>query len=251
MQRPLVSVVIPVFNGERYLADALDSALLQDYRPVEIIVVDDGSTDRSADIARSYSSVRYMYQANAGPAAARNSGISVSRGEFTAFLDSDDMWGETKLSADMELLCSDPYPGFTMSRGEFFLDGLSEWPEWVECQRGARGEFPPLQGAIVVRKQIFEQIGTFDPGYLVAEDTDWLFRALDAGIPMAVVPHATVRRRIHTMNASYQQGLARRQLLQAVRTAIRRRREHPSGGSGPPHPEGTRRGGPINREAQE
>jgi len=83
----LVSVIIPVYNGEQYLAEAIESALCQSYRPIELIVIDDGSTDRSAIIAKSYEQVIYIYQTNQGVSVARNTGLGVAQGEFIAFLD--------------------------------------------------------------------------------------------------------------------------------------------------------------------
>jgi len=88
----LISVIIPVYNGERYLAEAIESALGQHYRPIEIILVDDGSTDRSAEVAKQVSqSIRYLYQAHGGAGAARNAGVDLAPGEFLAFLDPDDL----------------------------------------------------------------------------------------------------------------------------------------------------------------
>ena len=100
--KPLVSVIIPVYNREKYLAEAIESVLAQTYRPIEVIVVDDGSTDGSADIAKRFGSpVRYYFQPNSGAGAARNRGIAVARGSFLAFLDSDDLWVEDKLTHQM------------------------------------------------------------------------------------------------------------------------------------------------------
>lgn len=91
MNRPLVSVIIPVYNGEHYLSFAIRSVLQQDYYPFEIIVVDDGSTDKSGNIARSFKEVHYIYQPNHGVAVARNVGVTAAQGEFIAFLDQDDL----------------------------------------------------------------------------------------------------------------------------------------------------------------
>ena len=100
--KPLVSCIVPVFNGERYLAEALDSILAQTYRPVDLIVVDDGSTDGTAQVAAGYGErITYLYQENSGPAAARNKGIDAAQGEFVAFLDADDVWHEEKLARQM------------------------------------------------------------------------------------------------------------------------------------------------------
>ena len=98
MDKPLVSVIVPVYNGEHYLSFAIHSILRQDYHPSEVIVVDDGSTDNSANIARSFKEVRYIHQSNQGVAMARNVGIAAARGEFIAFLDADDLWTPNKLS---------------------------------------------------------------------------------------------------------------------------------------------------------
>src|ERR1700730_8226464 len=90
--RPLFSVIVPVYNGERFLTAALQSILNQDHKPLELIVIDDGSIDQTAKIANSFSPVRYFYQNNQGVANARNAGLAAARGEFIAFLDADDLW---------------------------------------------------------------------------------------------------------------------------------------------------------------
>src|SRR2546426_10667200 len=98
MKESLISCIVPVFNGERYLHETLNSILAQTYRPLEIIVADDGSTDGTRTIVASYGQqVRYLWQLNAGPAAARNLGLTAAKGEFIAFLDADDLWHPEKL----------------------------------------------------------------------------------------------------------------------------------------------------------
>src|SRR3982074_3555445 len=99
---PLVSVIVPVYNGERFLAETLQSIINQQYRPLELIVIDDGSTDQTARIATSVSEVRYFYQRNQGVANARNAGLAAARGELIAFLDADDLWQPNKLSLQVE-----------------------------------------------------------------------------------------------------------------------------------------------------
>src|SRR5262245_57597408 len=99
---PLVSCVVPVFNGELYLREALDSILAQSYRPLEIIIADDGSTDGSLAIAREFSAdVRYVRHSTAGPAATRNLGLRAARGQFVAFLEADDLWHPDKVLRQM------------------------------------------------------------------------------------------------------------------------------------------------------
>src|SRR3954451_23570366 len=108
MELPLVSVIIPVHNGAKYLRAALESVFAQTYSPFEVIVVDDGSVDESGVIAQSFNDVRYIHQANQGVAAARNNGIGAARGEFLAFLDQDDLWTTEKLKLQMGYLMKDP-----------------------------------------------------------------------------------------------------------------------------------------------
>src|SRR6202034_774235 len=93
----MISVIVPAYNGEKYLTGALESILAQDYRPFEIVLVDDGSTDDTASIARSYREVRYVYQAHKGLPAARNTGLAYCTGDLISFLDADDYWPSNKL----------------------------------------------------------------------------------------------------------------------------------------------------------
>ena len=104
-EAPLISTIIPLFNCEKYLGAAIESILAQNYQPMQIIVVDDGSTDGSAAVARSFSQVEYYFQENAGVATALNHGLSKAKGEFIAFLDSDDLWMEGQTQAGTRRLC--------------------------------------------------------------------------------------------------------------------------------------------------
>ena len=105
----LVSVIIPAYNRERYLAETIDSVLAQDYRPIEIIVVDDGSTDGTADVAGRFSQVvRYFFQPNSGCGSALNAGVEKAEGKYLSFLGSDDLWTENKLTLQLQVMISAP-----------------------------------------------------------------------------------------------------------------------------------------------
>jgi glycosyltransferase involved in cell wall biosynthesis len=109
MSTPLVSCIVPVFNGERYLAEALDSVLGQTYRALEVIVVDDGSTDGTPAVVRTFGArVRCVTQPNAGLAAARNRGLAAATAELVAFLDADDLWLPEKIACQMERFRAHP-----------------------------------------------------------------------------------------------------------------------------------------------
>lgn len=196
----LVSVIIPVFNGGRYLAAAIDSVLAQTYRPVEIIVVDGGSTDNSADIARSYRNIRYVYQQNQGVAIARNTGLDAARGDYIAWLDADDTWPAHKLQTQVNFLLQHPLTGYTIARIRNVIEPGVTYPPQV-MQHILKEDQIGLP-TIVARKEVFSIVGGFNPRFGVAEDFEWVARAKDAGIPMAILPEVLLLRRIHGANIS-------------------------------------------------
>lgn len=101
---PLISCIVPVYNGEKYLDETLDSIFAQTYRPLEVIVIDDGSTDGTGNLVKARTEeVIYVLQDNAGPAAARNVGIATASADYLAFIDADDLWLPDKLTRQMEL----------------------------------------------------------------------------------------------------------------------------------------------------
>lgn len=123
-----VSVVIPAYNAERFIADALASVQAQSCQPLEIIVVDDGSTDRTAQLVRGFAGVCYLRQDNAGPSRARNAGIRAARGEYIAFLDADDLWLEEKLERQMALAAREPGLGLIVTNVRFLQNGVLSEP---------------------------------------------------------------------------------------------------------------------------
>src|SRR5262245_14569920 len=121
MTNPLISCIVPVFNGERYVAEALDSILAQTYGPIEVVVIDDRSTDGTRRLVTFYAEqVRYLWQPNSGPPRARNFGLSVAKGEFIAFLDADDLWQPKKLSLQMACFRERPELDFCVTHCQVF-----------------------------------------------------------------------------------------------------------------------------------
>ena len=219
---PLVTVVVPVYNGEKFLRDALESVFDQDYRPLEVIVVDDGSEDGSGVIARSFPSARYVRQRNAGPAAARNTGITISNGMFVAFLDSDDIMLTHKVSSQVRVLIERPEVGCVLARQDLFIQPGTPLPAMP--RDGIFGDPGGVQPqSAVVRRSVLEQVGGFDPSYTTAEGIEWLSRMRAAGVVIAVLDRVVTRKRIHPACHDYADVHA--SLLRCLRTRIRQGRE--------------------------
>lgn len=224
MTGALVSTIVPVYNGARYLGEALESIFAQDYRPIEVIVVDDGSEDDTARIARSFASMRYLWQPNQGPAAARNAGIAIASGEFIAFLDHDDLMAPEKLSLQVGYLLDHPEIGCVLTRQAIFLEPGTASPPWLSRDAifGDLGGVQPLSA--LVRRSVFERVGRLDPTYRVAEGIEWLARVREAGVKIEVLPEVLVRRRVHGSNLSHQHKAMQAALLRAMKGKIDRRR---------------------------
>lgn len=224
MSNPLVSIVIPVYNGGRFLRTALESVLAQDYQPYEIIIVDDGSSDNTAEVARSVPGARYYYQANQGVSAARNKGILAARGEYLAFLDADDIWAPEKLSLQVSLLRSHPEVGYCFTYQKTFLEpGIEQMPAWVRKDMMEKEQPGYVPSSLVVRKKVFDTVGLFDPGYETGEDSDWFFRARDSGIALSILPETLLYKRIHNSNLSSQVKKSHSYLLRAVKASLSRK----------------------------
>ena len=223
----MVSVIIAVYNSEQYLAEAIESALAQTYRPTEVIVVDDGSTDQTANIARSYKELQYIYQPNQGVAVARNRGLEAAQGEFIAFLDADDMWVPNKLRLQVRYLVDHPHIGGTIGRMQNFLDPgvtVSQQAKSVLFEREHVGLM-----TLVARKTVFEQAGGFDPSYRVGSDFEWFTRAKDTGILMAILPEILLHRRIHDSNLCSDTPAVVSSLLRMFKSSIDRQGKQRSG----------------------
>lgn len=224
---PLVSVIIPVHNGEDYLGEAIESALAQTYGPIEIIVVDDGSTDGSADVARSHKEVQYIYQPNRGAAAARNTALEASRGEFVAFLDADDLWLPDKLKVQVGHLFANPRFGFNICLIENFLDPGIEVPSAIEEVPMMRERMSLI--GMVVRRSVFDRTGVFDTSYKVGSDFEWVSRAKGLGIEMEILPIVLFRRRVHGRNLSSDMEARQANFLRMFRASVERRGKKGSG----------------------
>lgn len=222
-----VSVVIPVHNGEAYLAEAIDSVLDQSRAPTELIVVDDSSTDGSVSIARKYEQATVVRCEHRSAGEARNEGVRASSGDWLAFLDHDDVWLPDKLEKQADVLKTEPGVDIVLTRQEsWFMDGV-ERPVWMapELVTGVHTGFLPT---MLVRRASFDRVGWFWND--ACEDTEWHFRAMEQGLVMATVPQVLLRRRIHGRRGPVSRK-QRAGMLRAVREHLARTgqlRVHPS-----------------------
>jgi glycosyltransferase involved in cell wall biosynthesis len=220
--RPLVSVIVPAYQAEAYLDAALISARDQNYDQLEVIVIDDGSTDRTAEIAAAHG-VRVLSQPNGGPAAARNAGVAVARGEFVTILDADDIWPRDRLSQQVEYMREHPEVGIVFGLTEMFLTPNQERPAHRPVfDEGER--VPGHPSTMLVRRDIFELIGGFDESLRLSEDVDWLARAVDAGVRTGRLERTLLYYRIHDQNTTRDVDGIHTTMLRALRASVERKR---------------------------
>jgi glycosyltransferase involved in cell wall biosynthesis len=222
---PLVSVMIGVYNGAPYLGEAIESVFAQDYEPIELIVVDDGSTDGSGDVARGIADVRVIRQENAGNGAARNRAVEEASGSFYAFLDADDRFTSGKLSLQKAALDADPALDMVFGHvHEFFSPELDE--ETRATLRPPASEPMPwtAPNLMLVRREAFERVGLFTTAVRVGVTVDWFARAAEAGLRYAVLPEVVLERRLHTQNNGLRERASRSQYIDVIRQAMERRR---------------------------
>jgi len=191
----LVTVIIPVYNGEKFIRQTLDSVLAQDYSAIEILVVNDGSSDGTQEVLNSYSDrIHVVWQANQGVAEARNNGIRAAKGKYVCFCDSDDIWAPQKVSeqvryldthADVGMVYCDWFFWNADQDGNFSIPDEFDMPlfqqeidsfesGWIYCQLLL--DCICLTSTVMFRREIVEQVGFFNPEFLNGEDYDYWLR---------------------------------------------------------------------------
>jgi glycosyltransferase involved in cell wall biosynthesis len=214
MNSPLVSVVIPTYNYGRYIGQAIDSALAQTYRPCEIIVVDDGSTDNTSEVLSGYGNkIRAFTQPNGGPASARNRGIQCVQGEFIAFLDADDFWLPHKLERQLDVLRA--FSGTAMISTEMVAitneSGMAVDPvkggtpissTSIIRLRDLLEYAPMIPSSVLIPKEYFRVLGFFDESLQGAEDMEMWWRVA-CHYPIVRVDERLTGYRVHSGSISH------------------------------------------------
>jgi glycosyltransferase involved in cell wall biosynthesis len=222
---PLISVLIGVYDGEPYIGEAIESVLAQDYAPIELIVVDDGSTDGSAAVAGSFPGVRVVRQENGGNGAARNRAVEEASGELYAFLDADDRFTPRKLSLQKAALDADPRLDMVFGQVREFLSPELDEQSRARLRPPAAEPMPwTAPNLMLIRRDSFHRVGGFATDVRVGVTVDWFARAAEAGLRYSILPEVVLERRLHKQNNGLRESASRAQYLEVIRRAMERRR---------------------------
>jgi glycosyltransferase involved in cell wall biosynthesis len=217
-----VSVIVPAHNAAPYIAEAIDSIQAQPHENLDIVVIDDGSTDETAEIA-DVDGVRVLRQPQRGPGAARNAGLALARGEFIAFLDADDLWTAGRLGVQLRAAASQPHLDLVFGRVEQFVSPeIDAAKAGIYCPAGSSPGYHV--GALLARASAFERVGGFREDLRVGEFVDWCARAEELGLRSHMLDETVLRRRLHSTNLGLTRRDAAGDYAVVLKAALDRRR---------------------------
>ena len=233
MSQPLISVIMPAYNGEQYIAGALNSLLREAGLNLDIIVVDDGSTDGTGEIVSHYvvshPVVRLINGPHAGVSQARNTGLAAvpEQARYITFLDCDDLNSPGRIKRQLDMMRSDPGLGCVMGLMQLFESADEE-----NCRPLPGSKTMIVRGvqlsAVLFSREVFKQIGHFNEQMQHGEDTDFFLRLLEAKVPYALDEEVAVMYRRHLNNMTNDTVETRRGFIDAIRRSLARRRENGS-----------------------
>lgn len=208
------------------MAEAIDSVLSQAYQPLELIVVDDGSFDRSATVIKQYlPNLRYFYQPNRGIASARNTGVSQAIGSYLAFLDSDDVWMPGKLVKQLSVFSENPDMDAVFGHAEQFFSPEvdDEFRERIQLKKRIIPAY--ISPAMLIRREAYDRIGGYNEQQKIGLDMEWYARMLELKLNVMMLPEVVYRRRIHYSNINVGDPGAMSDRLHVLKMIIDRRRQ--------------------------
>lgn len=199
---PLISIIVVTYNRAHFLKDALDSIQRQSFKDYEVILVDDGSTDNTKEIAERYKGVRYIYQEHGGISKARNTAVRAAKGKWIATLDSDDLWKEEKLQKQVDYLRVHPECRIVYTAFQNFSDIPEEKLNERQIKLFQTADKCDLASALIDAR-LFDEIGLYDETIEWGEDIDWIFRLRFLRVDMThYIDEVLYLRRIHSSNIS-------------------------------------------------
>ena len=221
----MISVIIAVYNAERYIGEAIESALNQTLPPAELIVIDDGSTDGTGAIAASFGdAIRYERRSRAGFAAGRNRGVELSNGSYLSFLDADDRFVPDKLERQLAALEADPKLDAAFGHVREFISPDLD-PEIAARLRRPVADAPwPTPNLMLIRRESFLRVGPFSTALRVGVGVDWYARAVELPLNMSMLPAVVLERRLHADNNGLRESDKRVQYLHVLKASLDRRR---------------------------
>jgi len=225
MESPLVSVIIPVYNCERYLAAAIESVLGQTYQPIEVIVVNDGSSDRSGAVAKSFGkAIVYAEIEHSGGATALNRGVELSQGEYLAFLDADDLWVGDKLTWQMSALASSSQLEAVFGHIEQFVSPEidSDSSNFVVQTKVSPGYH---KDTLLIKQKSFARIGNFNPEFETIDFIEWYLRAVEGELNSLMLSQIVANRRLHQTNTTLSRPQYRVEYARVLKASLDRRRK--------------------------
>jgi glycosyltransferase involved in cell wall biosynthesis len=222
---PLISVMMTVYNGAPYLAEAIESVLSQTYRPIEFIVVDDGSDDGSSEIAKGFvPALQYVYHPRRGMGASRNRAVEIAKGQYLTYLDADDRLSPNALEKQATVLTAYPQVDVVFGHVREFVS--------PELDASARARLRPaserlpgrLPTTMLIRREAFFRVGLFVTDLKMGIGMDWSARAIEAGLTTFMLPDVIFERRLHGQNNGIRERERRTDYVRAVKAALDRRR---------------------------
>lgn len=214
-----VTCIVATKNAERYLPEALHSIRAQPGVEVDVIVVDGASTDRTLEIAQSFGA-RVAKEDGPGLSHAWNTGIRLAKAPLIGFLDSDDIWVADTL-ADRVRALEAAAAAVSIGRVRHFLDQADPSPGgFKRILQADIEQLAPIPGAMLVRRSVFDEIGMFDPRYVLAADVDWLGRLINAEVATMEFARLVLLKRLHSTNLTVDVDLVHRDLLAALRQKL-------------------------------
>ncbi len=228
-----VGVVIPVRDGERYLAEALESVLAQTHAPNDVVVIDDGSRDRTLEVVERYApGLRCFSQEAAGIGAARNRGVAEVRGDYLTFLDGDDVWPIDRLECQLAALAARPRPDLVFGHIEQFVSPELDPSARAELVCPEEPQPASLATTMLVPRVVWNRVGGFSTTVVRSEFLDWLLRAREHSLREVMLDDVVLRRRLHGSN----HGLVKRdqagEYVRTLKQALDRRRAAPKSSRG-------------------
>lgn len=217
-KNPLISVILPVYNGENFIAQAVNSVLSQEHEALELIVINDGSTDHTEQILKQFEGkITCINQENSGPSKARNAGVEAAKGEYIGFIDADDIWVPGNL--DVHLKQFDNFNTLDISVG---LTSKIEFesPEEIKLKSARqKAALHLVLGASLMKKSVFDQVGLFDEELILGQDTDWFLRAREKNKMIAVSRDLVLFYRKHPGNRTNDRVKAKFYLFKVLKKA--------------------------------